>query len=93
MAGFARALGLNPFLKLVMRLLSYSVRKKARALGVNYSFLFMRADGQQLSEIATLIEAGAIHPVVDKVFPFTEVRAAFEAMRAGEHFGKIVLTF
>lgn len=34
-----------------------------------------------------------IAPVVDKRFPFTEAVAAFEAMRAGEHFGKIVLTF
>ena len=39
------------------------------------------------------IEAHAIAPVVDKVYPFTEARAALEAMRAGEHFGKIVLTF
>lgn len=39
------------------------------------------------------IEAHHIAPVVDKVFPFTEAVAAFEAMRAGEHFGKIVLTF
>ena len=34
-----------------------------------------------------------IHPVVDKVFPWTEARAAFGAMQGGEHFGKIVLTF
>lgn len=34
-----------------------------------------------------------IRPVVDKVFPWTEAPAAFEAMRAGEHFGKIVLQF
>lgn len=39
------------------------------------------------------IELHRISPVVDKVFPFTEARAAFEAMRAGEHFGKIVLSF
>lgn len=39
------------------------------------------------------IELHRIEPVVDKVFPWTEVRAAFEAMQAGEHFGKIVLTF
>jgi NADPH:quinone reductase-like Zn-dependent oxidoreductase len=39
------------------------------------------------------IEAHRIAPVVDKVLPFTEVVAAFSAMRAGEHFGKIVLTF
>jgi NADPH:quinone reductase-like Zn-dependent oxidoreductase len=39
------------------------------------------------------IELHQIHPVVDKVYPFTEVKAAFEAMRGGEHFGKIVLKF
>lgn len=39
------------------------------------------------------IKQHRIRPVVDKVFPWTEVRAAFEAMRGGEHFGKIVLEF
>ncbi len=34
-----------------------------------------------------------IAPVVDKVFPWTEARAAFSAMARGEHFGKIVLEF
>jgi NADPH:quinone reductase-like Zn-dependent oxidoreductase len=35
----------------------------------------------------------SIQPVVDKVFPWTEAKAAFAAMQAGEHFGKIVLEF
>ncbi|HEY2178493.1 MAG TPA: NAD(P)-dependent alcohol dehydrogenase, partial [Caulobacteraceae bacterium] len=39
------------------------------------------------------IGAHQITPVVDKVLPFTEVVAAFELMRGGHHFGKIVLTF
>jgi NADPH:quinone reductase-like Zn-dependent oxidoreductase len=39
------------------------------------------------------IEQHGIRPVVDKVFPWTEARAAFEAMAGGEHFGKIVLQF
>jgi len=39
------------------------------------------------------IETHHIEPVVDKIYPFIEAVAAFEAMRAGEHFGKIVLTF
>lgn len=34
-----------------------------------------------------------IGPVVDKVFPWTEAKAAFAAMQGGEHFGKIVLEF
>ena len=39
------------------------------------------------------IELHRIHPVVDKVFPWTEAQAALEAMRSGSHFGKIVLEF
>lgn len=40
-----------------------------------------------------MIDLKKISPVVDKVFPFTEAKAAFSAMAAGEHFGKIVLEF
>ena len=39
------------------------------------------------------IDLHKISPVVDKVFPFTEAKAAFTAMAGGEHFGKIVLEF
>ena len=39
------------------------------------------------------IHLHGIDPVVDKVFPWTDVKAAFTAMAGGEHFGKIVLEF
>lgn len=39
------------------------------------------------------IELHALHPVIDRTYPWTEVRAALEAMAAGDHFGKICLTF
>jgi len=39
------------------------------------------------------MELHQIRPVVDKVFAWTEARAAFQAMQGGEHFGKIVLAF
>ena len=73
---FANLLGLNLFLKLVMRVLSRGVSKKAKSLGVIYAFLFMRAEGQQLREITSLIKSGAIRPVVDKVFPFEKTEEA-----------------
>ncbi|MBL8553956.1 MAG: NAD(P)-dependent alcohol dehydrogenase [Phenylobacterium sp.] len=40
-----------------------------------------------------MMDLKKIFPVVDKTFPFTEAKAAFSAMAAGEHFGKIVLEF
>ncbi len=37
------------------------------------------------------IDANELRPVVDRVFPFEEARAAFEYERAGKHFGKVVI--
>jgi len=89
---FAKELGLNVFLKLVISLLSRGVRKKAKGLGIRYSFLFMRAQGQQLSEITSLIESGVIRPVVDKVFPFEKTGDALAYVETGRAKGKVVIT-
>lgn len=88
---FAKALGLNMLLKLVIQVLSRSARKKAKALGVGYSFLFMRAEGQQLSKIAALIDAGVIKSVVDKIFPFEKTNEALDYVEAGRVKGKVVI--
>ncbi len=89
---FAKRLGLNPFLRIVMRLLSRSVRKKARRLGVTYAFLFMRADGRELEKIAGLVEGGVLRPVVDKVFPFSQTPEALAYVETGRAKGKVVIT-
>lgn len=88
---FAKEAGLNLFLKLIMRLLSRGVRKKAERLGLRYSFLFMRAQGQQLSEITSLIEAGVIRPLVDKVFQFENTGDALAYVETGRAKGKVVI--
>ncbi|NJM30425.1 MAG: NADP-dependent oxidoreductase [Rhizobiales bacterium] len=89
---FAKKLGMNPFFKLVMRLLSRGIRKKAKRLGSSYAFLFMRAQGQQLSEITSLIESGAIRPVIDRVFPFEKTGDALAYVETGRARGKVVIT-
>src|SRR2546423_3746318 len=63
---FARHLGLSRILELVMRLLSFRIRRQAKRHHVNYSFLFMRASADQLRQIGSLIETGAIRPVLDR---------------------------
>lgn len=88
---FAKAAGLNGVLQLVMGLLSRSIRKKARARGASYAFVFMRASGQQLGQITALIEAGAIKPVVDRVFPFKALNEAMAYVESGRVRGKVVI--
>ena len=51
----------------------------------------MRADGDQLSEITTLIETGKIRPVVDKVFPFEQTNDALTYVESGRAKGKVVI--
>lgn len=41
--------------------------------------------------VLPLFEAGRIAPVVDRVLPFAEIRAAHELMESNQTFGKIVL--
>lgn len=89
---FAREQGLNAILRLVLRLLSFKIRRKAKARRVTYSFLFMRANGSQLSQITALIEAGVIRPVVDRVFPFDETNEALAYIETGRAKGKVVVT-
>jgi len=47
---------------------------------------------RELSErIMPFFESGRLKPVVDRVFPFEEIRAAHELMESNQTFGKIVL--
>jgi len=38
------------------------------------------------------VEANALKPVIDKVFPFADALAAYKHMASGAHFGKIVIS-
>lgn len=92
-AAFAHELGANAILRLVMSALSFRTRRRAKRHGVTYSFLFMKASGDQLRELTALIDAGKIRPVVDRVFPFDQTRDAMEYVEKGRaKAGKVVVT-
>jgi NADPH:quinone reductase-like Zn-dependent oxidoreductase len=74
-----------------MRLLSFGVRKKARRHGVSYSFVFMRANGEQLSKITSLIEPGIIRQVIDRIFSFEATNEALAYLETGRAKGKVVI--
>ncbi|HKR09860.1 MAG TPA: NADP-dependent oxidoreductase [Gemmatimonadaceae bacterium] len=88
---YATEIGASWIVSLAMRLLSYRIRKKARRLGVRYSFLMMRASGDQLRELASLIDAGGVRPVVDRVFPFESTKEALAYVETGRAKGKVVV--
>jgi alcohol dehydrogenase len=89
---FARSQGKSWVLRTIMGLLSYRIRAKARRRRVNYSFLFMSANGGQLTEITSLIDNGIIRPVVDRVFPFASTNEAMAYVESGRAKGKVVVS-
>lgn len=61
-------------------------RPDARAV-----WFVVRADRGQLAEIARLIDAGHVHPVVARSFPLADGRMAFESAGHDHALGKFVL--
>lgn len=88
---FANEFDLPWYLKLATKLLSRKIRAKAKKLNVDYEFLFMKANGEQLAQIAALIEQNEIRPVIDKVFPFEQTNEAIAYVESGRARGKVVI--
>lgn len=88
---FAREIGKPWILRPVTRVLSHRIRKAAKRRQVSFSFLFMRADGKQLGEISSLIDAAIITPVLDRIFPFESTNEALAYVQTGRAKGKVVV--
>jgi NADPH:quinone reductase-like Zn-dependent oxidoreductase len=89
---FAREAGLSPLLRLAVLGLSSSIRRQAKKLGVSYEFLFMRASGDQLRQVAALVDDGVLRPVVGKVFDFAQTPQALQSLAGGGIRGKAVVS-
>ncbi len=51
----------------------------------------MKASGDQLREISSLIDSGIMHPVMDRVFPFESTKEALAYVEKGRVKGKVVV--
>src|SRR6266581_6971713 len=90
-AAFARARGMNFFMRFVIGSLSQKIIRHAKKRGIKYSFLFVHPDGQQLAEISELLKAERIRPVIDKVFLFDQAKEALAHLETGRAKGKVVV--
>lgn len=88
----AKEFDVNPVIRLAMGALGYRIRRRARRHRITYSYLFVKASGSQLRELAALIGAGIIRPVVDRVFDFDQTREALAHLEQGRaKAGKVVI--
>jgi len=60
-------------------------------MGVRSEYVSVGPNAHILNELRSLIELGQIHPVVDKVFKFNDVKQAQNYSQSGKARGKIVL--
>ena len=72
--------------------ISLPVRLRARRARVGYRYLFMHPSAEDLRFLATLVDEGALQPVIDSVYPFAGIADAFAALERGHAKGKIVVT-
>ncbi len=88
---FGRQIAAPAAMRGLLWLLSAGARRQSLSRGVDYRFLFMRADGSQLRQITQLVDAGAIRPVIDKVYPFASTNEALAHVEGGRAKGKVVV--
>lgn len=72
-------------------LASFGFRRAAAKHGVRYRFLFMHASGEELGELASLVDAGKLEIIIDQRFPFAKIEEAFAYLESGRAKGKVVV--
>jgi NADPH:quinone reductase-like Zn-dependent oxidoreductase len=88
---FAKEIGLSWFMRLAIYFLSLGTRRKAKRIKVSFSFLLMKANGDQLGSITALINSGTIRPIMDRIFPFAATNEAMAYVETGRAKGKVVI--
>lgn len=89
---FAEEIQAPGFVRIASGILSIPAQVRSRRAHGSYHFLFMHPDGDQLSEIAKLVETRKIKPVLDRIFSFSKVDEAIAYVEQGHARGKVVVS-
>jgi NADPH:quinone reductase-like Zn-dependent oxidoreductase len=68
------------------------IAEKAKARGVNGYYFSVQSNGEDMKQIAELLEKGIIKSYVSQVFPFEKMADAHLQIETGRTVGKIVVT-
>ena len=88
---FARREGAGLLVRVAVWLMGRKVYAASEQAGASYCWFFTEPSGDQLREIAALVEAGAIKPVIDREFAFDRLPEALAYLEKGRARGKVVL--
>lgn len=90
---FARRRKMNPVMKALFWLMSRKINVLAARRQIRYGFHFVHPDGDRLADIAALVDAGKLVPVIDRVFSFEDTLSALSYLKTGHAKGKVVIAF
>lgn len=76
---------------LLISIVSLPNKEKAKEYDIKTDYVFVRPNGEHLSEIAELIKTGKIKAPQIKEYPFGEAATALEEIKKGHTQGKLVL--
>lgn len=88
---FARRMGAGWLVRVAVWLMGRKVYAASAKAGARYLWSFTESNGAQLREVAALVEAGAIVPVIDRAFDFADLPEALTYLESGRARGKVVL--
>src|SRR5258707_5372067 len=88
---FARREGAGMLVRVAVWLMGRKVYAASAKAGAAYCWFFTESNGDQLRDIAALVDSGAIKPVIDREFAFEKLSEALAYLEAGRARGKVVL--
>jgi alcohol dehydrogenase len=88
---FAGEINAGPLVRFAIWLMGRKVYAASANAGATYDWAMTQSNGDQLREIAALVESDAIVPVIDRQFEFEQLPAALSYLEAGRARGKVVL--
>jgi alcohol dehydrogenase len=88
---FASREGAGLVVRIAVWLMGRKVYAASAQAGAAYVWFFTESNGDQLRDIAALVDSGAIKPVIDREFAFEKLPEALAWLEAGRARGKVVL--
>ena len=88
---FARQIEAGALKSALLWAIALPMEWRARRHGARYFRFLTESDGEQLAQIAHVLESGKVRPVIDSVFPFDRSIAALEHQARGHAKGKVVI--
>ena len=88
---FAKKMGLPLWKQWIFGFAGRSFDNMAKKRNQEYHFIFVQSSGEQLSEIAKVLEENQIRPSIDSIYPFEDIAKALVKVDKGSSRGKTIV--